>query len=79
MTKRMKFSDQIRQAIDASGMTRYAICKRLKFSESVMSKFMASKCNLSMDTLDRLADLLRMNVVVEGKSADEANTRRKSK
>jgi transcriptional regulator with XRE-family HTH domain len=79
MTKRMKFSDQIRRAIDDSGMTRYAICKQLDFSESVMSKFMSGKCNLSMETLDRLADLLGLNVVVDLGSAPKLNTKQKAK
>jgi ribosome-binding protein aMBF1 (putative translation factor) len=79
MQKRMKFSDQIRRAIETCGMSRYAICKQLDFSESVMSKFMAGKCNLSMETLDRLAELLGMNVVINAGSTRQANAKRKGK
>ena len=59
---RAKLSEQIRQAIKASGMSQYAICKRLSFSESVMSKFMRGQCGLSLDTLDKLAGLLDLHV-----------------
>jgi len=79
MKQRMKFSDQVRRAIDDSGMTRYAICKQLDFSESVMSKFMSAKCNLSMETLDRLADLLGMNVVVDLALPRKLSSKRKAK
>jgi transcriptional regulator with XRE-family HTH domain len=63
MPKPAKLSEQIRQAIKASGMTRYAICKRLEFSESVMSKFVRGRCGLSLETIDRLGDLLGLNIV----------------
>jgi ribosome-binding protein aMBF1 (putative translation factor) len=63
MTKRAKLSDQVRQAIRASGMSCYAICKRLDFSESVMSKFMRGRCGLSLETIDRLGDLLGLEIV----------------
>jgi ribosome-binding protein aMBF1 (putative translation factor) len=79
MQKRVKFSDQIRRAIDGSGMSRYAICKELRFSESVMSKFMAGKCNLSMETLDRLADLLKLDVVVSAEVIRTPHSNRKAK
>lgn len=62
MAKRAKLSEQIRRAIEESGMSRYAICKRLGFSESVMSKFMAGKCGLSMETFDSLAELLDLRI-----------------
>ena len=58
-----KFSDQIRRAIDQSGMTRYAICKAIGLSESSMSQFMAGTRGLSFDTLDKLAALLKLHVV----------------
>ena len=59
-----KLSDQFRAAIDASSMTRYRICKELDFSESVMSRFMSGKCGLSLETLDRLGELLKLEIKV---------------
>jgi len=68
MPKRANLSEQIRQAIKASGMSRYAICKRLDFSESVMSKFMRGQSGLSMETIDRLGDLLGLEIVARTKA-----------
>lgn len=62
MPKPKKMSDQIREAIDSSGMSRYEICKRLDFSQAVMSRFMNGKCGLSLETLDRLGDLLDLRI-----------------
>jgi transcriptional regulator with XRE-family HTH domain len=55
-------TDQIRQAVDASGLSRYRICKMLGIAESVLSRFMSRKAGLSLDTLDRLAALLDLHL-----------------
>ena len=65
---RVKLSDQIRLAVDASGMSRYRIAKELGTSESTMSRFMASKGGLSMDNLDALADLLDLDIKARKRS-----------
>lgn len=57
-------SDEIRDAVNASEMSRYAICKVLGIAEATMSRFMNSKGGLSMDFIDRLAELLGMHIVV---------------
>jgi hypothetical protein len=59
------FSDQIRHAVDASGMSRYAICKAIELPESSMSRFMNRKSGLNLATLDRLAELIGLAVVVK--------------
>lgn len=65
--ERVKLSDQIRQAVDESGLTRYRICKTLKVAESTMSRFMAGKGGLSLAVLDGLADLLDLNITTKRK------------
>jgi transcriptional regulator with XRE-family HTH domain len=57
-----RFSDQIRQAIDASGMSRYAICKAVGMTQGAMSRFMNGKGGLSVETIDKLAALLGLTV-----------------
>jgi transcriptional regulator with XRE-family HTH domain len=60
---RERFSDQIRAAVDGSGMSRYAICKAIGMTQGSMSRFMNGKGGLSLDAIDKLAELLRLDVV----------------
>jgi transcriptional regulator with XRE-family HTH domain len=71
---REKLSDEIRRAVDASGRSRYAICKALGLAEATMSRFMNGQGGLSMDSLDALADLLGLNITV-GAKATNGSTR----
>jgi len=57
-TKAKAFSDQIRAAIDGSGLSRYRICKEIGISEASMSRFMSGHTGLKLSTVNRLADLL---------------------
>jgi transcriptional regulator with XRE-family HTH domain len=67
-----RFSDQIRAAVDASGLSRYSICKAIGFNQGAMSRFMSGKGGLSTEMLDRLAELLGLNVVMKPrKRADD--------
>ena len=59
-----KLSDEIRDAVNASGISRYAIAKALGIAESTMSRFMSGKGGLSMEFIDRLAELLGIHIVV---------------
>jgi hypothetical protein len=56
-------SGQLRDAIDASGMSRYRICKEIGLGESTMSQFMAGGCGLQLSTIDRLGKLLKLTIV----------------
>jgi plasmid maintenance system antidote protein VapI len=58
-------TEQLRDAIDASGMSRYRICKEIGLPESTMSHFMAGKCGLALATVDRLSELLGLRIVAE--------------
>ena len=58
-------SEQLREAIDASGMSRYRICKEIGLGESTMSHFMAGDCGLQLSTIDRLGELLGLRIVAE--------------
>jgi hypothetical protein len=37
------FSDQIRDSVNASGMSRYDLCNRIGLNQSTMSRFMSGK------------------------------------
>jgi predicted XRE-type DNA-binding protein len=60
--RRNTLSDQIRQAVDESGMSRYRICKELDISESNMSRFMSGGW-LGQENINALADLLDLDLV----------------
>ncbi len=60
-------TDQLRQAIDASALTRYRICKEIGWPESGMSRFMAGKAGVSSEVLDRLGELLGLHIVADVK------------
>jgi transcriptional regulator with XRE-family HTH domain len=58
-----RFSDQIREAVDASELSRYRICQEINLSQAAMSRFMAGRAGLSLEVLDRLAELLGLEVI----------------
>ena len=58
------FTDQIREAIRRSGRTNYAIAKDMGVAPSVVHRFM-NGTGLATPTLDRLARVLRLRVVVD--------------
>jgi hypothetical protein len=58
-------SQQLREAIDASRLSRYRICKEIDLSESTMSHFMAGDCGLALATVDRLGELLKLRIVAD--------------
>lgn len=53
-----RFSDQIRSAINDCGVTRYRIAKETGIDESLLSRFVRGKCNISLRHIDTLAELL---------------------
>ncbi len=63
-----KLSDQLRQAIAESGVTRYRISQATGVSEAVLSRFMNSKVGLSMATVDTICEYLELELVARQKS-----------
>ena len=62
-----KLSDQIRQAIEDSGLTRYRIAQDTGIDESTLSKFHNGQRGLSTDVLDRLGEYLGLRIVMDRK------------
>ena len=62
--KRLKLSDQIRQAVETCGMTRYAISQETGIDQATLSRFVSGERGLSLATLDRLADFLDLNITI---------------
>lgn len=67
MAKTKTFSDEVREAIRNSGLTRYRICKEIGLAESAMSKFFAGEGGLSMEVLDKIAPLIGMHISTDAK------------
>lgn len=65
--EKQQFSDQIRAAVDGSGLSRYRIAKEIRVGEATMSRFMSRKGGLSMASLDRLAELLNLEILIRPK------------
>ena len=62
--KRVKFSEQIKDAIERSGLTRYRISKLSGISAAVLSRFVNGKTGLNLSNLDRLADVIGIRVAM---------------
>ncbi|MGE5612037.1 MAG: helix-turn-helix domain-containing protein [Bacillota bacterium] len=62
--ERTKLSEQIRKAIEKSGLSGYRIAKETGISQSMISVFMSGKGMLSMKFLDRVADLIGLNITL---------------
>jgi predicted transcriptional regulator len=62
--KRLSFSDELRSAVDASGLSRYRIAHLLDIAESTLSRFMSGQRGLTIKCLDALAGLLDLHIVV---------------
>ena len=59
-----KVLDEIRQAINDSGQTRYAISKATGISQAQLSRLKTGKSGLSIETLERLEDYLNLEIVL---------------
>jgi transcriptional regulator with XRE-family HTH domain len=61
-------TDQIREAVKASKLSHYRICKETGIDKASLSKFMSGeRQGLSMEALNRLAAVLKLKVVPEEK------------
>ncbi len=79
MMLRMKtFSDQLRAAIDGSGLTRYRIARLAKLPESTLSRFAHGK-PMTTDSLDAVARVLKMKVVAERSTTGAAKRPKKGR
>jgi hypothetical protein len=59
-----KLTDQLRQAIDDCGQTRYEIAKQTGIDESALAKFYNGHRGLSMDALNALGEFLQLKIVL---------------
>ena len=60
-------TDQVRRAIDDTGLTRYRIAQDTGIDESTLAKFYHGHRGLSLDNLDRLCAYLGLRIVMDRK------------
>ena len=70
-SKRKKFSDELRRAIEQSDKTRYRISQETGIAESVLSRFMHGRSGLSMESIDLICGCLGLRLVAEDRSKEK--------
>lgn len=55
-------TDQLRQAIDDCGLTRYRISQETGISESTLAQFYNGHRGLSMEALNALGEFLKLEI-----------------
>ena len=65
-----KLTDQLRQAIDDCGLTRYEIAKQTGIDESALAKFYNGYRGLSMEALNALGVFLQLKITL-GRKPDQ--------
>jgi transcriptional regulator with XRE-family HTH domain len=63
-------TDQLRQVIDDSGLTRYRIAQATGISETALSLFYNGQRGLSMKALNALGEFLQLKITM-GREPDE--------
>lgn len=63
--KRRTFADQLRRAIEKSGLTQYQICQETGIDKATLSRFMNGKGGLSIEAIELLFNLFGLQVMPE--------------
>ena len=56
------FSDQLRQAVRASELTRYSISVRTGIDQGTLCRFIRGEWGMSLDSVDRLMECLGLEI-----------------
>lgn len=59
--------EQVKQALEASGKTRYRVAKESGISQGQLSRLVSGERGLTVDTLEKLADCLGLEIVIRPK------------
>lgn len=59
---KVSFSDQLREAVRNTEMSRYAISQRTGIAQSTLCKFIQGERGLSLESADKLMDLLGLEI-----------------
>jgi len=61
----LKLSDQLRRAIANCGQTRYQIAQATGIGQAALSRFVHGERGLSLESIDKLAEYLHLEVVMK--------------
>jgi transcriptional regulator with XRE-family HTH domain len=61
-TTRATFSDELRDAIERSDLTPYALGKAAGIDPGILSRFLAGRRGVTSDTIDRIASTLGLHL-----------------
>lgn len=67
--KKTSLTDQLRQLIESAEMSRYELWQRTGIDQAVLSKFVNHKGGLSMESLDKIGELLDLQITTRPKPA----------
>ncbi|MEX0718433.1 MAG: helix-turn-helix transcriptional regulator [Planctomycetaceae bacterium] len=65
---KLKLSDEIRQAMEGCGLTRYRISAETGIDNATLSRFASGERGLPMKTLDTLAEFLDLHITTGKRS-----------
>jgi transcriptional regulator with XRE-family HTH domain len=71
-TRNQLLTDQLRRAIEDSGLTRYQISKKTGIDESALAKFYNGHRGLSMEALNALGEFLQLRITLGRKTGKKA-------
>ena len=61
-TNRKPLSEELREAVERSGLSRYSIWQQTGIDQGSLSKFMDGERGLGLESIDKLADLLGLHI-----------------
>ena len=62
-----KVLDEIRKAVERSGKSRYSISKAIGITQAQLSRLKHGKSGLSIESLERLAEHLELEIIIRPK------------
>ena len=60
--KKTSLTDQLRQLIEDAEISRYQLWQQTGIDQAVLSKFVSGKGGLSMESLDKIGEVLNLQI-----------------
>jgi len=74
--QRPSLSAELRQAIERSGLSRYGIWQQTGIDQGSLSKFMDGERGLSIESIDKIAELLGLHICTADAERNRPKDRR---